>query len=120
MDGNREIIDEKSRIGSSMKKGILKLMLMRAIAKGNDYPYAILKILKQHRHVPFQITKNEIYNALNALEKRGYVKSSSALIGGKVQKHYKLTPQGRSMVHRSKRIILQLIKEMKLLVSEFE
>ncbi len=108
-------------MSKSMMNGILKLMLLRSIEKGRDYPYAILGAMKCDKHLPFKsITKNEVYNALNALEKRGYVKSSPKLSGGKVQKRYQLTPSGKKVVHRSKRIILQLIREMKALVGEFE
>ena len=114
-------MEERKHMDKAMRGGLMKLVLMRAIARANDYPYAMLKALRCHKHLPFgAVTKNEVYNALNALEKRGYMRSKSILAKGKVQKHYTLTAQGRSVVRRSRRIILQLIKEMKLLVSEFD
>lgn len=112
---------ERARVWKSLRSGVLKLVLLRSISKGNDYPYSVLKSLKCHSHLPFgTVSKNEVYNTLNALEKRGYVRSRTVLSGSKAQRHYRLTPQGRSVVRRSRRIMLQLIKDMKTLVSEFD
>ena len=116
-----DMMEEKTKVWKSLQGGILKLMLLRSISKGEDYPYSMLKSLKCNRHMPLgSITKNEVYNALNALEKQGYVKSKTVLSGNKAQRHYRLTVNGRSVVRRSRRIMLQLIKDMKLLVSEFD
>ncbi len=116
-----DIIEERARVWSSLRGGVLKLMLLRSVSRGSDYPYAMLKALKCHTHMPFgTVTKNEVYNALSALEKQGYVRSRTVLSGGKAQRHYRLTAKGAGVVRRSRHIILQLIKSMKLLVSEFD
>ena len=118
----KEIPDAEIRnhIDKSFMSGILKLMILRKIKHGNDYPYSIMKEFECNPHAPMKnITKNDVYNTLNALEKGGYVKSSSRKMGNKIQKRYVLTASGRKMVIKSRKAIIKHIKEAKKLVAEF-
>ncbi len=113
-------LEVRKHIDKSFMNGILKLIILRKIKAGEDYPYAILKALShKNHHMPMKVTKNDVYNNLNALEKEGFVTSEARLISGKVQKKYKLTPKGKEMLKKARAIIVLHIKRAKELIADF-
>jgi DNA-binding PadR family transcriptional regulator len=64
------------------------------------------------------LTKNDLYNAINSLEKRGFIRSRPIMKGLIMQKHYELTQKGRRVVRESKRIMIRYFLEVKKMMRE--
>ena len=117
MMGKDEEVEEY--INKAFFNGITRLMILREIMRGNDYPYGILKTLKvcHNLHVR-KTTKNEIYNILNSMEKAGYVTSTPHLSGAKLQKQYKLTLKGRWLMRKASRVMVRNVRAVKRLMED--
>ncbi len=84
---------------------ILKLMVLKRIAIGEVYSYALLKEFKQRtRHfnkgqgtpnMRGAVTKNDVYNTVNALERSGYIRVRARIEGGRLKKYYSITGEGK-------------------------
>lgn len=105
-------------INKAFFAGVTRLIMLREIKRGNNYPYGILKELKSSHNVHIRkITKNEVYNILNALERDGFVESASKLEGGKVQKRYVLTHKGMRLVRKAGRVMVRHLKAVKRIMA---
>lgn len=106
-----------------MHKGIVKIMILSYIKKHRTYPYQLLGIIKSlkplHDHgAHVTITKNDIYNMTSALEKGGYIRSSTVMSGRKAKKVFTITKRGDAVVKNKNRIFFAMIAQLKRLVKE--
>lgn len=106
-----------------MRKGILKIMILSYIKKHRTYPYQLLGIIKSLKplHDPgtrSSVTKNDIYNMTSALEKGGYIRSSTVMSGRKAKKVFTITRRGDAVVKNKNRIFFAMIAQLKRLVKE--
>ena len=106
-----------------MHKGIIKIMILSYIKKHRTYPYQLLGIIKSLKPLHDQgthstITKNDIYNMTSALEKGGYIRSSTVMSGRKAKKVFTITRRGDAVVKNKNRIFFAMISQLKRLVKE--
>ncbi|MDE1857329.1 MAG: PadR family transcriptional regulator [Candidatus Micrarchaeota archaeon] len=113
--------EEFRMIDDNLRKGIANVIVLKQLQRDKTYPYAMLKKFRQSKHRIMQdITKSDIYNILNSLEKEGFVKSRVVSGGPRPQRSYTLTKKGRRVVLRAGRILRDMITSMRALVlSEF-
>ena len=98
-------------IDNKLLTGIHTMIVLIHIEKKSTYPYALLKKFRGSRHpMLHSIDKNELYNILNSLEHRGFVKSRMVLAGSKAQKVYAITPKGDESARKFKRAFFTFIK----------
>lgn len=117
MDTNKMTYDK------DLRKGIVKIMILSYIKKHRTYPYQLLGIIKSLKPLHDQqmrssITKNDIYNMTSALEKGGYIRSSTVMSGRKAKKIFAITKRGQGVVKNKNKIFFAMISQLKRLVKE--
>ena len=106
-------------VDNTLRAGMKRLIVLHSIKKHRTYPYALLKVLKKSDHIVIRkITKSEIYNILNSLEKKGLVKGELKRVGQKMQKMYHITPSGNAVLLETKGIIVKYLHELKILIAD--
>lgn len=88
--------DSLSKISTQMKKGILEMIILSIIEKGDAYSSDILEMLKKNNLL---VVEGTIYPLLSRLKKEAFityfwVESAS----GPPRKYYKLTPEGKNIL----------------------
>lgn len=118
---NKDIdLDVHKYIDSTFKNGILKFVILNAISKKSAYPYQLYRNLcKVNFGVLTNIKKSEVYNTLNSLESKGFVKGESRLSGSKVQKEYKITAKGSKVAVKARKVMAKNVGNIKRLI-EYE
>jgi DNA-binding PadR family transcriptional regulator len=123
MERENEIeLEMHKYVDSAFKSGILKFVILNAISRQSTYPYDLYKKLSKIRFGILQgVRKSEVYNTLNSLEAKGFVKGETQLFGSKVKKRYKITNNGMRVVLKSRKVMMRNISNIKKLISyEFE
>ena len=88
---------------------VLKIIILQN-TKDWEYPYSIAKKLKECKSwhgrpgILSGMKKSDVYNAINSLEKHGYIISKTELKAGRVHKYYKITRGGTSTLKKAKRM----------------
>ncbi len=75
----------------SMRRGVLKLLILRLLANEKLYGYSLRRAIIEHSNGLWTPSPGSIYPALRALEKEGYIIARDE--GNK--KVYKVTAKGR-------------------------
>ena len=73
-----------------LKKGILDVCVLQAIAKGESYGYKIISDLQG----VIEISESTLYPILKRLESGGYVTTRTAEHSGRLRRYYKITALG--------------------------
>ena len=117
------MVDNKMPYDKDLQRGIVKIMILSYIKNHRTYPYQLLGILKSlkpfhDKNMHSTITKNDIYNMTSALEKGGYIRSSTQMSGRKAKKVFTITKRGEGVVKDKNRIFFAMISQLKRLVKE--
>lgn len=106
--------DESFAIAKGLRNEMLKFILLQHLSRRSGYPYGLMKAI-QTRRVPILegLTKNDLYNSMNSLEKQGFIKYKPIMFGFMVHKHYELTPKGRRILGASKKIMIKSLFAVK-------
>lgn len=103
-----------SRVNTGLRNEILKMILLLYLEKHVEYPYSLLKSLRARKISMLEsMTKNDLYNALNSLEKQGLIKGKSLKMGLVTHRHYRLTLSGREIAGMYKKNMIKSILEVK-------
>ncbi len=89
--------------------GFVKIHILYHASKEPIFGVEIAKELGRHG---YSISPGTLYPTLHRLEKEGYLKSTSRVIGGKVRKYYQATIEGKCMLDQSKEKIRELVAEV--------
>ncbi len=110
---------EGDYFGKALKGEILRFIILNHLSQHEGYPYALMKAI-HHKKVWILrgATKSDCYNAMNALEKQGFIRGKLVLKGAMAQKHYVLTPKGKRVVKQSIKIMRKGFKEASKLMRE--
>jgi DNA-binding PadR family transcriptional regulator len=60
----------------------------------------------------YRIGPGTLYPTLHSMEKDGYLKIATRVVGGKVRKYYQATAEGKLVVERLKKRIRKLVDEV--------
>ncbi len=106
---------------STMRKGMLKIVILKKINEKECYPYALLKTLqKGHLGAVHGMGKNDIYNAISSLEKDGLIQHVTRLSGPHAQNVYSLTKRGKEVLRTANITLTDFLSDMrKLIKTEF-
>ncbi len=105
-------INVDNYIYNAFRHGLINIWLLKMIGKKRTYPYALVKTLKASKSEMLRrLSRCDIYNTLNALEKRGLVCSRPVFSGAKMRKEYRLTPRGRRLVREADSVRQQILDE---------
>ena len=98
---------------------MLKIILLNHLGRHSGYPYELLKAIECKKVFIFEgLTKNDLYNAINSMEKQGFIKSRIVMKGAKVQKHYYPTAKGKKVVLASRKAMVNSLMEVKKMMAE--
>lgn len=89
--------------------GFIKIHVLHHASRGKICGVEIMRELKRHG---YDISPGTLYPALHALEREGYLKSSSAVENGKIRKYYVATKKGASALEKSREKIRELVEEV--------
>jgi DNA-binding PadR family transcriptional regulator len=105
--------DMKDYITKDMKNGILKIVILSMVKRGNYYPYLLLKDIKKFgpKFIINKDIKNNVYNTLQALENGGYIKAQHIIEDDKSKKYYRITKVGISALDRTRLMMSKAFKE---------
>ncbi len=111
--------NNENYISRGYRNEVLKIILLSHLSRKEEYPYALFKVI-QKRKVWFLrgVTKSDLYNALNSLEKHEYIKSKTIVRGTHARKNYTLTPEGKRIVKAWKMAMIKSFAEIVKMMSE--
>jgi len=89
--------------------GFIKIHILYHASKEPIFGVEIAKELATHG---YDISPGTLYPTLHRLEKEGYLKSSSRVVGGKVRKYYQATAKGKRVLETSSKRIRELVHEV--------
>ncbi len=100
--------DDENYLSKGYRNEVLKVILLSHLCRKEGYPYELLKAI-QEKKIWFLrgVVKSDLYNALNSLEKHGYIRSKVVLKGAVARKNYTLTPEGKKIVREMKIAMLK-------------
>jgi DNA-binding PadR family transcriptional regulator len=113
-------------IGSPYKeisKYVLKVVILSKLKDWN-YPYSIANDMKKGckewhgKGLLSDVTKSDVYNAISALEKQGYITSKTELKSGRVHRYYKSTKKGQEALKKAQKIREEMIKAFSTLMGD--
>jgi len=103
----------KNSIGKRLRQTVLTLIILGKASKEKSgiYPYDIFKRMSGKGHQFLSgITKNDVYNAISALNSKGLVTGKYHASSGK--KYYRITGKGRSILIFSHKVMKKYLKEL--------
>ncbi len=90
-------------------KGLMRLHILYHASKGEIYGLSIIEELRGHG---YNLSPGTLYPNLHKMEKRGYLASHEQLVGGKIRKVYKITPDGIDALTEARIKVKELFGEM--------
>ena len=75
--------------------GHVDLLLLSVLEKGPAHGYRLIEVLRERSEGAFDLAEGTLYPALYRLERRGFVASRWASVGGRGRRVYRLTNKGR-------------------------
>ena len=89
--------------------GFVKIHILYHASKEPIFGIEIAEELARHG---YSVSPGTLYPTLHRLEKEGYLKSNSKVVGGKVRKYYEATAEGKRVLEQSKKGIRELVTEV--------
>ncbi|MCD8192180.1 MAG: PadR family transcriptional regulator [Oscillospiraceae bacterium] len=77
-----------------LRRGLLEVCVLRALADGDSYGYQIIKDISPH----IQMTESTLYPILKRMEAAQFVTEYSVEHNGRLRKYYRLTEAGRRRI----------------------
>lgn len=78
-----------------LRRGLLEVCVLRALADGDSYGYQIIKDISPH----IQMTESTLYPILKRMEAAQFVTEYSVEHNGRLRKYYRLTEAGRRRIN---------------------
>jgi PadR family transcriptional regulator, regulatory protein PadR len=84
---------------------------------GKMYGYEITQRVKDLSVGTILLTEGALYPTLHRMEKQGLLKTETVMVGKRVRKYYRLTPEGKSVVDGKVDDFVAFIKTMSAVLS---
>jgi len=104
---------KENYITKGYRNEVLKLVLLGYLCKKEGYPYDLFKRM-QKRKIGFLrgVVKSDFYNALNSLEKHGYIKGKMVVRGSHARKNYTMTADGKRIVKAARMAMVKSLGDI--------
>lgn len=89
--------------------GFIKIHILYHALKGPVFGAEMAQELGRHGYT---ISPGTLYPTLHRMEKDGFLRSKSTVVGGKVRKYYRITAKGKRVLENSKSRIRELVDEV--------
>ena len=106
-----------------ISKYVMKVVILSKLKDWN-YPYSIANEMKKTckawhgKGLLSDMTKSDVYNAISALEKQGYITSKTELKSGRMHRYYKSTKKGPEALKNAQKIREEMIKAFSALMGD--
>lgn len=89
--------------------GFIKIHILHHAAKEPVYGMWLIEELRRHG---YKLSPGTLYPILHRLEEEKLLKSSTANVGGKIRRYYRVTPKGKETLLKIKGKINELVEEV--------
>jgi len=89
--------------------GFIRIHLLHHAVVEPIYGVAMMKELARHG---YDVGPGTLYPILHEMEERGYLEREERVVGGRVRKYYRATPEGESALGDAKEKIRELVDEV--------
>jgi PadR family transcriptional regulator, regulatory protein PadR len=90
-------------------RGAVRLHVLHHAADGDVHGAWMAEELARHG---YQISPGTLYPTLHAMEREGLLASRRELVGGRILRVYRATPQGRDVLAATRRALRELADEV--------
>jgi len=97
-------------------RGHLELLLLAALASGEQHGYALIEWLRVQSEGALELGEGSVYPALHRLEKAGLVGSAWQQTGGRRRRVYCLTKLGRERLGEERQGWASLVRTVDLVL----
>lgn len=91
-------------------RGFIKIHILHHAEEGPIFGLEMARELARHGYA--QISPGTLYPTLHGLEEAGYLISERRLDGGRWRRYYTITPEGRALLKRIRRQLVELVDEV--------
>ncbi|MEM0149708.1 MAG: PadR family transcriptional regulator [Candidatus Micrarchaeaceae archaeon] len=90
-------------VDNEFRRMLFKFIILKKTGEKDIYAYKMLKEVEKLPQMEFfckdkNKLKNDIYNAISALSKDGYIKVKSKKVSNHIRNYYTLTKEGRESI----------------------
>lgn len=111
-------MQKTSTHSSELLKGTLQTIVLKVLADyGKMYGYEITQRVKELSFGTILLTEGALYPTLHRMEKQGLLKTETVMVGKRIRKYYRLTPEGKSVVDSKVEDFVSFIKTMSTVLS---
>jgi len=89
--------------------GFIKIHILHHAAEAPLYGLSLIEELRRHG---YRLSPGTVYPVLHGLVEAGYLKRENRIVAGKVRKYYAITGRGRRALVRSRRQLVELVREV--------
>jgi DNA-binding PadR family transcriptional regulator len=89
--------------------GFIKIHILHHAAEEPLYGLSLIEELRRHG---YRLSPGTVYPILHSLVEAGCLVREDRVVGGKVRKYYSITRAGRRALDRSRRQIVELVREV--------
>ncbi len=89
--------------------GFIKIHILHHASQEPLYGLSLIEELRRHG---YRLSPGTAYPILHGLVEAGYLARADRVVGGKVRKYYSITRAGRRTLDRSRRQIVELVREV--------
>ena len=93
----------------SLFLGFIKLHILHHAGQRPVYGLWLIEELARHG---YRLSPGTLYPTLHSLEEQGYLASEKRVVGGKVRRYYRLTPQGAEALAEAREKVAELVSEI--------
>ena len=107
------MLNKEDYITRGYRNEVLKIALLGYLCKKEGYPYDLFKKM-QKREIWFLrgVVRSDFYNALNSLEKHGYIKGKIVVKGSRTRKNYTITVNGKKIIKAAKMAMIKSLGDI--------
>jgi DNA-binding PadR family transcriptional regulator len=103
---------------SELLKGTLQTIVLKVLADyGKMYGYEIAQRVKELSSGTIALTEGALYPTLHRMERQGLLKIETVMVGKRVRKYYRLTPDGKTTVDKKVEDFFAFVKTMSTVLS---
>jgi len=91
------------------QRGAVQLHILHHAAEREIHGAWMSRELAEHG---YEISPGTLYPTLHRLEQEGLLASRKEVVGGRTRRLYRITPEGRRALHRARKALRELTKEV--------
>jgi DNA-binding PadR family transcriptional regulator len=95
--------------GAELLSGLIRLHILYHAAREPVFGLAMIRELRRHG---YELSPGTLYPVLHAMQRKGYLRSTRCLVGGRFRRVYRATPLGRRALGHARARVRELFGEL--------